>query len=61
MLYCNSLASKKAKKNAIESARNYLIDSLGGVNAMKNKRPMCGGQYNSTEGFKVSYFHISST
>ena len=61
ILSYNILASKKAKKDAIESAQNYLMDSLGGVNAMKNKRPMCRGEYNSTEGFKVCHFHISKT
>ena len=36
MLYYNILASKKAKKDAIESTRKYQMDSLGGVNAMLN-------------------------
>ena len=61
MLYYNILERKKAKKDVIESARKYLMDSLGTLNTMKNERPMCGGQYNSTEGFKVCHFHISKT
>ena len=48
MLYYNILASKTAKKDAIESARKYLMDSLVGVNAIKK----------STTVLRVSRFGI---
>ena len=48
MLYYNILERKKAKKDVIESARKYLMDSLGGVNAIKK----------STTVLRVSRFGI---
>ena len=48
--------NKRDKSNFIENAKNYLMGSIGGENAMKMKRPMCGGHYNTTEGMLVCLF-----
>jgi hypothetical protein len=54
------LGKKKNKSNFIDSAKNYLLSSLGGVNASKMNRPMCGGHYNTTDG-KMVYILFSSS
>jgi hypothetical protein len=50
--------NKKCKHTYTENTENLLMDSLGGANAILNKRPICSGQYNSTEGLEVLYLVI---
>jgi hypothetical protein len=52
--------NKKWRHTTTKATANLLMDSLGGGNAIKNKRPICGGQYNSTEGLKVLYLVLQS-